>query len=144
MLQSNRADIGMFETLQADQHAKTGVSQMAVFNKVADCNGDVKEALDAIKEMEKLAYKIGRAENSGRTDPSVLREMNRQHQHVRGRASSLAYIAKRRLEAEKNKILDALKADPSDKEAQKEKREFNNIAKKLDKAGWFESASAIS
>jgi prophage DNA circulation protein len=32
MLQSNRADISMFESMQANQHAKTGVSQMAVFN----------------------------------------------------------------------------------------------------------------
>jgi hypothetical protein len=32
MLQSNRADISMFDALQANQHTKTDVSQMAVFN----------------------------------------------------------------------------------------------------------------
>jgi hypothetical protein len=32
MLQNNRANISTFETLQANQHAQTGVSQMAVFN----------------------------------------------------------------------------------------------------------------
>ncbi|MDR1924526.1 MAG: hypothetical protein LBQ66_09125 [Planctomycetaceae bacterium] len=32
---SNVADIAVFESLQADQHAKTGMSQMSVFNTVA-------------------------------------------------------------------------------------------------------------
>ncbi|MDR2170521.1 MAG: hypothetical protein LBP59_10300, partial [Planctomycetaceae bacterium] len=32
MKNQNVADISVFESLQADQHAKTGMSQMSVFN----------------------------------------------------------------------------------------------------------------
>jgi hypothetical protein len=52
MLQSNRADIGMFESLQSNQHAKTGVSQMAVFN---DLNAVKAELLKQNKLYEKMA-----------------------------------------------------------------------------------------
>jgi hypothetical protein len=46
----NRADISMFETLQANQHTKTGVSQMAVFND-----------LNAVKAASDKFYRVAKA-----------------------------------------------------------------------------------
>jgi hypothetical protein len=42
---NNIADISVFESLQSDQHTKTGVSQMAVFNEIkpSDVSAIVRE-----------------------------------------------------------------------------------------------------
>jgi hypothetical protein len=57
MLQGNRADIGMFEALQADQHAKTGISQMAVFNDLNAVKNTIvryNQLLDKAAEANKV------------------------------------------------------------------------------------------
>ncbi|MDR2116771.1 MAG: hypothetical protein LBP87_10380 [Planctomycetaceae bacterium] len=49
MLNNNLADISTFESIQSDQHAKTGMSSMSVFNdlnKVKDLSVKFKSAVD--------------------------------------------------------------------------------------------------
>jgi hypothetical protein len=69
MSNPNRADISVFENIQADQHDKTGMSQMTVFNdSQAVCN-------------------------SKNTD-DMLRRVKMMHQHVKHRADLNTHIKK--------------------------------------------------
>jgi phosphoenolpyruvate carboxylase len=54
---NNRADISMFESLQADQHTKTAMNQMAVFNDLNAVKGILKTAEQKVKQVEKLYEK---------------------------------------------------------------------------------------
>jgi hypothetical protein len=64
MLQSSKADISTFESLQANQHAKTGVSQMAVFNDVNAIKTLYKEELEARKLFEQARDKRDNARDA--------------------------------------------------------------------------------
>ncbi|MDR1924527.1 MAG: hypothetical protein LBQ66_09130 [Planctomycetaceae bacterium] len=91
-MDNNVADISVFESLQADQHAKTGMSQMSVFNETPEFSKKA-AGLDALldglvkdaKVISEVKVKFSGARNSvlkpllrayryNETEPSTERE----------------------------------------------------------------------
>jgi biotin operon repressor len=77
MNNQNVADISAFENLQADQHDRTGVSQMSVFNAVsaADVNKMIQKlkiagqkAIKARREAYKVVEEARKLEKQAKTD----------------------------------------------------------------------------
>jgi hypothetical protein len=82
----NRADISMFEALQADQHIKTGVSQMAVFN---DLNA-VKTVVTQYKEKSKLYESLRREyEETYRKSEEMCRKLDKASEKARAEEFAL-------------------------------------------------------
>jgi hypothetical protein len=86
MKNQNTADISAFESLQADQHAKTGVSSIGVFNSPADVKNVIQHYVktrvqqedaidtlaDAYDDLERLLDKEAKRINS--IDDAIIRK----------------------------------------------------------------------
>jgi uncharacterized protein (DUF3084 family) len=119
MTNNNLADISAFESLQANQHVQTGMSQMAVFNDVNAVRSAVQKYADLKKEDSSLYYEIGRAKNALRdiltsTDnlgfksdaerTQAVKEKEKEIQKLESRNKQLEALVKQQFETVKQEI----------------------------------------
>jgi hypothetical protein len=119
MSNQNVADISTFESLQANQHEKAGMSQMAVFNKVADVEPTVKKLQDAFQKIKDVGVK--------------LNQYNKQWNALDRDIDSLAANARGQLAKELYKVQEVLKTNPKDAEALKEMEAYKKLYGIVDK-----------
>jgi flagellar biosynthesis chaperone FliJ len=66
MTNNNLADISMFESLQSEQHGRTGVSSMSVFNDAQEIAKAAKKLNEIDKEYAETKKKLEALESTGK------------------------------------------------------------------------------
>jgi DNA repair exonuclease SbcCD ATPase subunit len=135
----NIADISVFENLQADQHDRTGMSQMSVFNKAADHEADLKKYIDVskkrikvIKDLVDLAEKWDSSEKIYRAALSQYKEKVKQHRAIDGEYGSARNLLAK-LDSDYKMLEAAARHDPE------AKKELNLVKKQYDRFGEMSS-----
>ncbi|MDR1268906.1 MAG: hypothetical protein LBK82_05225 [Planctomycetaceae bacterium] len=130
MSNNNLADISMFESLQANQHAQTGISQMAVFNDLNTLKSLVTKTIDADKKFDAAqAYflKLDRI-NSPRREESKIMDAERVSDKAADEFNAICKTMRAQAITERARII----KDKDDKE----KDAYNAIIKPLIAAGY--------
>jgi hypothetical protein len=82
MSNNNLADISQFESLQSDQHNRTNMSQMAVFNDVAD----IKKAAERVSKAAQ--QEIATKSESDKAVQALTDALRQEHKRISGIADA--------------------------------------------------------